>query len=71
MSSLPAGMPGLNGMSGGGGVAVSASFSFNINGVPDAEFGKRVIAALGGRKSDFERLVSEIVHDQMRVAYGS
>lgn len=71
MPSLPAGMPGLNGMSGGGGVAVSASFSFNINGVPDAEFGKRVITALGGRKSDFERLVSEIVHDQMRLAYGN
>lgn len=71
MPSLPAGMPGLNGMSGGGGVAVSASFSFNINGVSDAEFGKRVITALGGRKSDFERLVSEIVHDQMRLAYGN
>lgn len=71
MPSLPASMPGLNGMSGGGGVAVSASFSFNINGVPDAEFGKRVITVLGGRKSDFERLVSEIVHDQMRLAYGN
>lgn len=72
--SMSAGMPdmaGLGGMGGEGGVAVSANFSFNINGVPDGEFGKRVIAALGGRKTDFERLVSEIVHDQMRLTYGS
>lgn len=73
MPSMPAGMPDMAGMGGmgGGGAAVSASFSFSINGVPDAEFGKRVISALGGRKGDFERLVSEIVHDQMRLAYGS
>lgn len=67
----PGGGAAAGGMPAAGGVAVAANFSFNINGVPDAEFGKRVIAALGGRKSDFERLVSDIVHDQMRLAYGS
>ncbi|MDR2819313.1 MAG: phage tail tape measure protein [Desulfovibrio sp.] len=50
---------------------VQASFSFSINGAPDEEFARGVINALKRRRSDFESLVSSVVHDQMRVAYGS
>lgn len=50
---------------------VQANFSFSINGAPDEEFARGVINALKRRRSDFEGLVSSVVHDQMRVAYGS
>jgi TP901 family phage tail tape measure protein len=50
---------------------VQANFAFSVNGVPDRPFADGVINALERRKSELERLVSSIVHDQMRVAYGS
>jgi hypothetical protein len=49
---------------------VSAQFNITINGAPDVQFAQGVINALQRRKSDFEGLISSIVHDQMRVTYG-
>lgn len=63
------GIPGTT--SGGMGQAVNASFSFSINGVSDADFTQRVINALQLRRADFERLLSGIVSEQQRLAYGS
>lgn len=51
--------------------SVSANFTFNLPPMPDADFAQRVIQGLSSRKSDVERLISGIVHDQMRVAYGN
>ncbi|MDR3361313.1 MAG: phage tail tape measure protein [Desulfovibrio sp.] len=51
--------------------SVSASFSFNINGAPDRQFSDGVMNALKNRQSEIEQIISSIVHDQMRVAYGS
>ena len=36
----------------------------------DAGFAKRLMAALDSNRGEFERLVSSIVHDQERLAYG-
>lgn len=51
--------------------SVSLTQQFTFNGIPDADFARRVIAALEAKKSDFERLISGIVQDQGRLSYGS
>lgn len=53
-----------------GGAGVNVQFNFSINGVPDADFARRVITALSDKKADVERLLSSIVNDQVRLAYG-
>ncbi|MBT9749858.1 phage tail tape measure protein [Desulfovibrio desulfuricans] len=60
-SALPA-------LGGGGGTAVSMSFT--LNGMSDSGFAKRVVAALESNRGAFERIISDIVHDQERLAYG-
>lgn len=52
-----------------GGVSLTQQFTFN--GIPDADFARRVIAVLEAKKSDFERLISSVVNDQARLSYGS
>ena len=58
----PAGLPGA-------GANVSASFQFSISGITDSALAKRVIKAIEQNKGEFERLLSQIVHDQERLAY--
>jgi TP901 family phage tail tape measure protein len=53
------------------GASAPFTFQFIMNGVPDRPFADGVINALERRKSELERIVSSVVHDQMRVAYGS
>lgn len=60
--------PALPVLSGGGGTAVSMSFT--LNGMSDSGFAKRVVAALESNRGAFERMISDIVHDQERLAYG-
>lgn len=54
-----------------GNAGISAQFNFSLNGIPDADFARRVIAALDARKNEVERLVSNMVNDAVRLAYGS
>lgn len=51
--------------------SVSLTQQFTFNGIPDADFARRVITALEAKKSDFERLISSVVNDQARLSYGS
>lgn len=60
--------PSAGGM--GAGAGVTAQFNIALNGIPDADFARRVVAALGDKKADVERLLSDIVNNQMRLAYG-
>ena len=65
------GMPGAAGaMPTMGGAGPSVSMNFTLNGLSDAGFAKRLMAALDSNRGEFERLVSSIVHDQERLAYG-
>ncbi|SCM69993.1 phage tail tape measure protein [Desulfovibrio sp. 86] len=65
------GMPGAAGaMPAMGGAGASVSMNFTLNGLSDAGFAKRLMAALDNNRGEFERLVSSIVHDQERLAYG-
>lgn len=61
-------LPPMPGASSGGGL--SFTMPITINGVTDADFGRRVSTALESRKSDIERIITDIVNDQMRLAYG-
>lgn len=54
---------------GGFNPALTANFSFQLNGISDADLARRVMTALESSKGDVERLLSEIVHNQMRVSY--
>ena len=44
--------------------------SFTLNGMSDSGFSKRVIAVLEANRGAFERIISDIVHDQERLSYG-
>ena len=67
-SAPAASAPALPAMGGGSGTAVSMSFT--LNGISDSSFAKRVVAALESNRGAFERIISDIVHDQERLAYG-
>lgn len=45
------------------------SFTFNMDGVPDKEFGRRVIESLEKEKSAIQRMLSNMLSDAQRVAY--
>lgn len=51
------------------GANANVSMNFAINGITDEAFASRIIKGISARKSDFERVISEIVSDQMRVSY--
>lgn len=55
-------MPGTPGL--------TVRFDFSLNGMPDTVFAQGVINALRERASDVESLISGIVNNQARVAYG-
>lgn len=56
----------------GGPVNISPTFAFNISmdGVPDREFGRRVLDSLESEKSSIQRLLSGLLADAARVQYG-
>lgn len=49
--------------------SVPVTFSIAVNGITDADFGKRVVTALEQRRSDLERLITGIVNEQRRLSY--
>ena len=55
-----------------GPVNISPTFAFNISmdGVPDREFGRRVLDSLESEKSSIQRLLSGLLADAARVQYG-
>lgn len=58
------------GSMGGGAAPVSFDLNVSLNGMPDKEFGWRVIEGLKRRQSEFEALVASVVDEQRRLAYG-
>ena len=66
MANMGGGTPGANSMPGG----MTFNLAFPISGVPDGDFGKRVIDALKRRQGEFESLIADIVGEQRRLAYG-
>ena len=44
---------------------------FQVEGMPAADFAQGVIKAVESNKDKLERMLTDIVHKQMRVAYGS
>lgn len=49
---------------------VQVDINVTQNGVPDQTFAQGVINALKSRQSDFEQIISNLVHEQARLAYG-
>lgn len=64
-------LAGAGGM-GGGTVTLSPSFNFNfkMDGVPDREFGKRVLDSMESEKTAIQRFLSGLLADAARVQYG-
>ena len=48
------------------------SFQLNVslNGMTDADFGRRVMDGLKRRQGELEKLIAGIVDEQRRLAYG-
>lgn len=53
------------------GPTVGVGLNVTLQGMPDAVFAEGVMRALKARSGDVERLISDIVHNQARLAYGS
>ncbi len=56
---------------GEGAAPVSVSLQFSLNGMPDTAFAQGVICALREHSGELENLISGIVHNQARLAYGA
>ncbi len=75
MSSL-GGLPGSGMMSGmaapagAGGGPMSFQLNVSLNGMTDADFGRRVMDGLKRRQGELESLIASIVDEQRRLAYG-
>lgn len=52
------------------GPTVSVGLNVTLQGVPETSFAEGVMRALRARSGDVERLISDIVHNQARLAYG-
>lgn len=50
---------------------VSAQLNFSLSGIPDAALADKIMKTIDQRKSELERLVSGMVNDAVRLAYGS
>ena len=48
----------------------AVNMRFTLNGLSDQGFAKRVVDALEANRGTFERIISDIVHDQERLSYG-
>ena len=66
---MSGGLAGTPGAARSGLTGVSASFQFHISGITDNALAKRVIKAIEQNRGEFERLLSQIVHDQERLSY--
>lgn len=53
-----------------GAPTVQVNMQFQLNGMPDQDFAQGVIRALRERSGELERIISGIVHNQARLAYG-
>ncbi len=62
---------GMGDMAAGMGSSMSFDMHIAINGVTDGDLAKGVFNALEHNKSRLENVISEIVNDQVRLAYGS
>ena len=81
---MPGGLPGVPagftmpqggmpaGAYGGGAPSITATFSMpiTISGMPDKDFGKRVVDSLHSKKSEIERFLGGLLKDKARVTYG-
>ncbi len=84
MPAAPGGLPALSGFgasagfagpggAGGFGAATMApsfNFNFNMDGVPDREFGKRVLDSLASERTAIQHFLSGLLADAARVTYG-
>lgn len=52
-------------------VSVQVDININQTGVPDQTFAQGVINALKSRQTEFEQIISNIVNQQARLAYGN
>lgn len=50
--------------------SVSVNMEFALNGMPAADFSNGVIKAIREKKAELENIISTIVRDQARLAYG-
>lgn len=57
--------------SGAGAIQVTQQFTFELHGMPDNEFAKRVVDAVKAKKGDLEKVLAEIIANQRRLAYDS
>lgn len=48
---------------------VNATFDFRLEGIPDQDFARRVVDSLNQRRGDFERILSDVVNNQLRLSY--
>lgn len=53
-----------------GGPSVHLHMQFQLNGMPDQQFAQGVIRAIREKSGELERIISGIVHNQARLAYG-
>ena len=51
-------------------LAPSFTFSFSLDGIPDREFGARVVESVEREKNAIQRILSELLSDAQRVTYG-
>ncbi len=52
------------------GPQVATTFDISLHGMPDVSFAEGVVRAIREHKSEIERLLNDIVHNQARLAYG-
>lgn len=52
------------------GPCVQLHMQFQLNGMPDQQFAQGVIRAIREKSGELERIISGIVHNQARLAYG-
>ncbi len=68
----PGGMDasGMAVLAGAGGGPMSFQLNVSLNGMTDADFGRRVMDGLKRRQGELEKLIAGIVDEQRRLAYG-
>ncbi len=68
----PGGMDasGMAALAGAGGGPMSFQLNVSLNGMTDADFGRRVMDGLKRRQGELEKLIAGIVDEQRRLAYG-
>lgn len=62
-------MSGMAALAGAGGGPMSFQLNVSLNGMTDADFGRRVMDGLKRRQGELEKLIAGIVDEQRRLAY--